>query len=160
MNNLVYNGLPGHRKEEICLKEGSSRGTVHGNRVYSVRGVGIYVDAWDKHTSDIEIVGNVVWGNGTEEWGGGVLADNLQLRSATIRASISSGNLSFEIAVGASPERSVVIDRNLSDGQQEDPAGRLGQHPLAGNPRFVDPETGDFRRSPRLPALGLGAHEG
>jgi len=60
MNNLVYNGLPGHRKEGICLKDGSSRGTVHGNRVCRVRGAGIYVDAWDKHTHDIEIAQNVV----------------------------------------------------------------------------------------------------
>ena len=68
MNNLVYNRLPGHRKEGICLKDGSSRGTVHGNRVYRVRGAGIYVDAWDKYTFDIEIYGNDVhdvWeGNG------------------------------------------------------------------------------------------------
>jgi hypothetical protein len=45
-------------------------------------------------------------------------------------------------------------------GQHEDPAGRLGQHPVVGDPRFMDPEAGDFRLSPGSPALGLGAHSG
>jgi hypothetical protein len=218
-NNLVYNGLPGHRKEGICLKDGSSNGKVYDNRVHHVRGAGIYVDAWDKHTFDIEIFGNdvhdvwegngialasemggllerirvhhnvvwhnrwvgilisengekvphpmrdieiannTVWGNGTKEWGGGILADNPQMQSATIRSNISSRNLAFEIAVGASPESALVIDGNLSDGNHNDPANRLGQHPLLGDPRFVDPEAGDFRLSPGSPAFGLGAYE-
>jgi hypothetical protein len=218
-NNLVYNGLPGHRKEGICLKDGSSNGKVHGNRVHHVRGAGIYVDAWDKHTFDIEVYGNdvhdvwegngialasemggllerirvhhnvawrnrwvgilisengekvphpmrdieisnnTVWANGTDEWGGGILADNPQLQSAVIRGNISSRNLTFEIAVGASPESAVVIDRNLSNGEHDDPATRLGQHAVVGDPRFVNPEAGDFRLSQGSPAIGLGAFE-
>lgn len=59
-NNLVYNGLPGHKKEGICLKDGSSNGKVHGNRVHHVTAVGIYVDAWDTRTFDIEVYGNDV----------------------------------------------------------------------------------------------------
>lgn len=47
--------------EGICLKDGSSGGWVHGNTVWNVpQKVGIYVDAWDKHTFDIEVDGNVV----------------------------------------------------------------------------------------------------
>jgi hypothetical protein len=47
-----------------------------------------------------------------------------------------------------------------SNGQHEDPVSRLGQHPVVGDPRFMDPEAGDFRLSPGSPALGLGAHSG
>ncbi len=46
------------RKEGICLKDGSANGKASGNEVLSAHSVGIYVDAWDKHTHDIEVSGN------------------------------------------------------------------------------------------------------
>ena len=47
--------------EGICLKDGSSEGVARGNEVWNVpEKLGIYVDAWDKHTHDIEVDGNVV----------------------------------------------------------------------------------------------------
>lgn len=49
--------------EGICLKDGSSDGVVRGNTVWNQpKKPGIYVDAWDKHTRDIEVDGNVVHG--------------------------------------------------------------------------------------------------
>ncbi|MCX7039469.1 MAG: right-handed parallel beta-helix repeat-containing protein [Spirochaetes bacterium] len=219
-NNLVYNGLPGHKKEGICLKDGSSDGRVHGNRVHHVTAVGIYVDAWDKHTFDIDVYGNdvhdildsggimlasemgglleririfnnVSWrnrycgivisqngekvphpmrdiwivnntvhGNGTGEWGGGILADNPGLQSAVIRNNICSRNLTFEIAVGYSQDSAVTIDHNLSDGEHEDPSSRMGQFPVTGNPVFVAAVTGDFRLSPGSPAIDKGSAAG
>jgi hypothetical protein len=99
-----------------------------------------------------------VWANGTEEWGGGILADDPQLQSAIVRANIVAGNLTFEIAIGSSRESSLVIDHNLSFGEHDDPAGRLGQRPVRGDPRFVDPEHGDFKLAQGSPAVGLGAY--
>jgi hypothetical protein len=219
-NNLVYNGLPGHKKEGICLKDGSSHGRAFGNHVHHVTAVGIYIDAWDKRTFDIEvsannvhdildsggimlacemggllegirisnnlcwrnrycgivisqngeqvphpmrdisIVNNTVYGNGTGEWGGGILADNPGLQSAIIRNNISSRNLTFEIAVGYSPESALVIDHNLSDGEHDDPGGRLGQAAVRGDPRFVDPQAGNFRLNPGSPAIDKGSAVG
>lgn len=47
--------------EGICLKDGSSEGVARGNVVWNQpKKLGIYVDAWDKHTHDIEVDGNVV----------------------------------------------------------------------------------------------------
>ena len=47
--------------EGICLKDGSSDGVARANRVWNVpEKLGIYVDAWDQHTHDIEVDGNVV----------------------------------------------------------------------------------------------------
>jgi hypothetical protein len=55
-NNSVINC----QKEGICIKDGSSNGRVSNNRVSYSRAVGIYVDAWDKYTHDIEVSGNIV----------------------------------------------------------------------------------------------------
>jgi hypothetical protein len=51
------------RKEGICIKDGSARGAVRGNDVRGAYSVGIYVDAWDKHTFAIEVSGNRVHHN-------------------------------------------------------------------------------------------------
>ncbi|NLE59037.1 MAG: DUF1565 domain-containing protein [Planctomycetes bacterium] len=56
-NNTVRDGS----KEGICLKDGSSNGKVYGNVVEGTYGVGVYVDAWDKHTFNIEISQNTVY---------------------------------------------------------------------------------------------------
>jgi hypothetical protein len=48
-------------KEGICIKDGSSNGQVYRNRVHQIRRVGIYVDAWDKATHDIEVFQNVAF---------------------------------------------------------------------------------------------------
>jgi hypothetical protein len=58
-NNLVHHGGPGG-KEGICIKDGSSNGRAFGNHVHHVARTGLYVDAWDKHTFNIEVFGNLV----------------------------------------------------------------------------------------------------
>jgi len=55
-NNEVLNC----HKEGICLKDGSSNGQVYRNHVHHIQRVGIYVDAWDKHTHDIDVFQNIV----------------------------------------------------------------------------------------------------
>lgn len=56
----------GPDKEGIDAKDGSRNGKIRGNLVHHVPAVGIYVDAWDKPTSNIEVSGNTVHhaGNG------------------------------------------------------------------------------------------------
>jgi hypothetical protein len=56
-NNHVHDGNPA-RGEGICLKDGSSFGSAHHNHVHHVRSVGIYVDAWDQYTHDIDVYSN------------------------------------------------------------------------------------------------------
>lgn len=57
----VYeNTIVNCKKEGICPKDGSSNGKVYRNRIDSTEHVGIYVDAWDKHTFDIDVYNNVV----------------------------------------------------------------------------------------------------
>jgi len=59
--NHVHHGGPGtNGGEGIDAKDGSSNGVVHGNDVHDLNRLGIYVDAWDKHTFNIEVYGNIV----------------------------------------------------------------------------------------------------
>jgi hypothetical protein len=61
-NNHVHHGGPGTiGGEGIDAKDGSSHGKIYNNHVHHLNDrVGIYVDAWDKHTYDIEIYRNIV----------------------------------------------------------------------------------------------------
>ncbi len=54
-NNKIMNC----HKEGICIKDGASGGKVYRNLVYDIQRVGIYVDAWDKPTHDIEVFDNI-----------------------------------------------------------------------------------------------------
>lgn len=60
-NNYVHDGGPGTvGGEGIDIKNGSSNGVVYNNIVRNTSRVGIYVDAWDKHTYNIEVFQNIV----------------------------------------------------------------------------------------------------
>lgn len=60
-NNHVYQSGPGTiGGEGIDVKDGSSNGKVYNNRVHHLNRVGIYVDAWDKRTSQIDVFNNIV----------------------------------------------------------------------------------------------------
>jgi parallel beta-helix repeat protein len=61
-NNHVHNGGPGSiGAEGICLKDGSRNGKAYNNRVHDMNRLGIYLDAWDKHTYNIEVYSNIVY---------------------------------------------------------------------------------------------------
>ena len=47
-------------KEGIDAKDGASNGQIYRNHVHHTQRVGIYVDAWDKHTYNIAVYQNVV----------------------------------------------------------------------------------------------------
>jgi parallel beta-helix repeat protein len=55
-NNEVLNC----HKEGIDAKDGASNGQIYRNHVHHTQQVGIYVDAWDKHTYNIAVYQNVV----------------------------------------------------------------------------------------------------
>jgi parallel beta-helix repeat protein len=60
-NNHIHHGGPGSiGGEGIDAKDGSSHGKIYGNHVHHMNRVGIYVEAWDKHTYDIDVYRNIV----------------------------------------------------------------------------------------------------
>ncbi len=61
-NNYIHNGGPGtNGGEGIDVKDGSHDGKVYKNIVCNLNRLGIYADAWDKHTYNIEIFQNTVY---------------------------------------------------------------------------------------------------
>lgn len=59
-NHVHTGGTSPAGGEGICIKDGSSFGKVYRNHVHHLPRLGIYVDAWDKHTHDIEVFANTV----------------------------------------------------------------------------------------------------
>jgi hypothetical protein len=60
-NNYVHNSGPGtYGGEGIDIKDGASNGKIYGNHVHDINRLGLYIDAWDKHTHNFEIFRNVV----------------------------------------------------------------------------------------------------
>jgi len=59
-NNTVHDTDTAADKEGICIKDGSVNGRVYKNVIYTVPAAGIYIDAWDKHTRNIEVFQNIV----------------------------------------------------------------------------------------------------
>jgi hypothetical protein len=55
-----HNEVLNCHKEGIDAKDGSSNGQIYRNHVHHTQRVGIYVDAWDKHTYNIAVYSNVV----------------------------------------------------------------------------------------------------
>lgn len=55
-----YNTVVRCQKEGIDAKDGAANGKIYRNHVYQTQAVGIYVDAWDKSTHDIEVFQNRV----------------------------------------------------------------------------------------------------
>jgi hypothetical protein len=60
-NNHVHDSGPGTMGGEgIDAKDGSTNGKIYKNHVHHIKRLGIYVDSWDKLTSQIEVYQNVV----------------------------------------------------------------------------------------------------
>ncbi len=60
--NKVHNGNNGAAGGEgIDAKDGSQNGIIHNNTVFNLARLGIYVDAWDKHTANIQVYNNIVY---------------------------------------------------------------------------------------------------
>jgi len=60
-NHVHHNGPGSNGGEGIDAKDGASNGLIHHNIVHDLTRLGIYVDAWDKHTYNIEVYNNVVY---------------------------------------------------------------------------------------------------
>jgi hypothetical protein len=218
-NNHVHHGGPGTiGGEGIDAKDGSSHGKIYNNHVHHLNDrVGIYVDAWDKHTYDIEIyrnrvhdisnndgfainseeaglledirvynniaynnglsglvfgdagdaathpvsnvtiINNTFYNNGSNIWGGGISVENSDISNLVIRNNICSQNRWFQINVEA-PVQNLTIDHNLVDGTKGDDEND-GTDFVEGAPLFVSAGGGDFHVQAGSPAIDAGSSD-
>ncbi|MBI3958828.1 MAG: right-handed parallel beta-helix repeat-containing protein [Chloroflexi bacterium] len=56
-----FNPVANHRKEGIDAKNGAANGSIHHNQIYDLDQVGIYIDAFSKHTHNIRVYANLVY---------------------------------------------------------------------------------------------------
>ncbi len=84
-NNHIHDaGVTESGGEGICIKDGCANGVIHDNHIHTTFKVGLYVDAWDKHTHDLAVFNNLVHdiglshGIGVASEGGGLL-ENIRI---------------------------------------------------------------------------------
>jgi parallel beta-helix repeat protein len=120
VNNHVHHGGPGSiGGEGIDAKEGSSNGMIHRNHVHHLNNrLGIYIDAWDRHTHDIAVYQNIVHdiagddGFALASESGGLL-ENIQVyNNIAYNNGLSGISLSTAGESGSHPVRSVQIINN------------------------------------------------
>lgn len=124
-------------KEGIAAKDGSANGSIFGNNVHDVDSTGIYVDAWDKYTHDIEVFGNVVYdvdGNGitlASEQGG--LLENVSIDNNIAYGNQWAGIDVSECCTDKHPIRGIRIVNNTLYDNGRDPwgGGVLVENPQA-----------------------------
>ncbi len=98
VGNAVHDSVRGETGGEgINIKEGTSNGSVHHNRISEGVRLGIYVEAWDKLTQNIEIYANEVFHN----CNGIVIASE---RGGTVRNVRVHDNLVYENGLAYSPK--------------------------------------------------------
>ncbi len=123
-SNVVRDGPPAPAgKEGICVKDGSNSGEVHHNVVRDLHGkLGLYLDAWDKHTFDIDVHDNLV--HDIEGADGIALASEMGglLEDVVVRNNVSRDNGFYGIAVGVNgtspthPMNGILIVNNTVAG--------------------------------------------
>jgi Right handed beta helix region len=153
--NVVYNCGFGIA---VCAEQG---GLLHdirifNNVVYNNAGPGLVVADWggrqSKHPiENVWFVNNTVVGNG-RRWGGGMMFDTREAKNVVVRNNIFAGNHNHQVYVQKEPI-SRVVDHNLCFGDGE----VTGERNVAGEPRFVDAEKGDYRLRAGSPAIDAGS---
>lgn len=132
-NNHVHHNGPGTiGGEGIDAKDGSANGKIFGNHVHDLSRLGIYIEAWDKHTHDIEVYKNRVYNCRNDgitlasEMGG--LLENISIVNNVISDNLNSGiSITPNGEVARPPMRNLLVINNTihnnGDGSAVDPWG-------------------------------------
>ncbi len=132
-NNEVHHNGPGtNGGEGIDAKDGAINGKIFGNRVHDLTRLGIYIEAWDKHTHDIEVYNNRIYNclnDGitlASEMGG--LLENINIKNNIVTDNLNNGiSITPNGAVAQPPMRNLSIINNTfynnGDGTVPEPWG-------------------------------------
>jgi parallel beta-helix repeat protein len=141
VSNHIHHGGPGTiGGEGIDAKDGSSNGLIHDNNVHHLNRLGIYVEAWDKHTYNIEVYNNVIHdctndGLTVASEGGGLLEDVRIYNNVVYDNDLCGITISPQGYAATHPMRDIYIINNtfFSNGSGSWGGGILNENPEAGN---------------------------
>jgi hypothetical protein len=121
-NNVVFNAPGDSGGIGIDVRDGCSNGIIFGNTVYEIRSGGIYVDAHEIYTHDIEVYNNIVYNNGGPGEPGielgsehGAILENVNVHDNTVYSNAIHGiALSSYTASGYTAQivRNITIQNN------------------------------------------------
>ncbi|NIM17494.1 MAG: DUF1565 domain-containing protein, partial [Candidatus Aminicenantes bacterium] len=117
-NHVHHSGLGTIGGEGICLKDGSSDGKVYNNHVHHLNRLGIYMDAWDKHTYNIDVYRNVVHDiNGNDCFtfaaeSGGLLENITLYNNIGYNADLNGVSVSLNGDAAVKPMKDITIINN------------------------------------------------
>ncbi|MBD3276798.1 MAG: hypothetical protein GF388_00710, partial [Candidatus Aegiribacteria sp.] len=130
---------------------------VFNNLAWSNANSGLSVASWGETgcghpMSDIRIINNTFYGNGSQGWGVGVSIENSDAKAVTVRNNILSNNLYAQILVEEFGSE-LSVDHNLFFGT----GSPYGSSYFTSNPEFLNPVRGDFHLSSTSPAIDSGS---
>ena len=165
-DNIIHDGPGSSRGIAMAVEGGGSLKNikVYNNIVYNNGAYGINVAHYNSCDANslcisgpidnIKIEYNTVYRNDyASGWGGGIVSMPTDATNIVIRNNIVSQNNMAQISVAGS---SNTVQNNLIDG----PGSIIGSGYVIGNPRFVNPSSGDFHIQSISPAIDKGTSTG
>lgn len=158
--NIVYNS--GDDGFAIAAEAGGllSDINIYNNIAYGNYNSGLTIASWGESVSshpmsNITIINNTFYNNGTASWGTGICLDNPDADNIIIRNNIMSENATGQLLieqVGSAPK----TDYNLYFG----PGSIYGSGNIEADPEFVNASSGDFHLESSSPAIDAGTSTG
>lgn len=141
-NNHVHHNGPGtNGGEGIDAKDGSRNGTIHNNLVHDLNRLGIYVEAWDKHTYNIEVFKNKIYNCQNDgitlasEQGG--LLENISITNNLIYDNYNGISITPNGDVASPPMRNLsVVNNTIHKNGGKSPSNQWGGGIVVDNPNI------------------------
>ncbi len=141
-NNYIHHNGPGtNGGEGIDAKDGSNNGKIYNNLVHDLTRLGIYIEAWDKHTYNIEVFRNKIYNCQNDgitlasEQGG--LLENISVTNNLIYDNYNGISITPNGAVASPPMRNLsVINNTLHKNGDNSSSNQWGGGIVVDNPNI------------------------
>lgn len=140
-NHIHHNGPGTNGGEGIDAKDGSLNGKIYNNLVHDLTRLGIYIEAWDKHTYNIEVYKNKIYNCQNDgvtlasEQGG--LLENISVTNNVIYNNYNGISITPNGDVASPPMRNLsVVNNTLHNNGRQSPSNQWGGGIVVDNPNI------------------------